>query len=309
MNRKRRSGQMSMQDALQQWRDRLEPELAMSGDQPESATCDTCNGAGWVLPHSGALMSSAYVCPAGCQFAQGFIAYRRDARFRRAGIPKQYQTLSFATFEALPPAAKLGKLMGYAALLEFIEPDNEFRVSRHNLAWRLHALMGDATPDRIDQWLHEPDDIRQGVALQGPAGIGKTGLTIAAMNVLLDRGVDVRYMRVYGVIAELRSTWKDGTELETLQDFQQCPILVLDEFNLIDAEAKALPHQAEYMTQIIRYRAAAELPTLITCNINRDQFYDQWGVQCADVVMALCQWVVMGGTKLRQTDSNLGEAL
>lgn len=309
MNQKPRKGSsMTMQQALDQWRAALQPQID-AANEPEIMECNTCNGAGWVLPYPGAPMSSAYVCPAGCRYAQNFIAYRRDARFRRAGIPVQYQSLTFETFEALTSDQKLNKWLAYTAMREFAEKENHFQVSRHRLAERIKKRFGKGTPARVLDWLTVPDIVKRGVALQGEAGVGKTGLTIAAMNALLDWGADVRYMRVYDVIVLLRETWREGSEREVLQDLQECPILVLDEFNLIDANAVAKPHQAEYMTSIMRYRAAAGLPTLITCNISKEQFYTQWGVQCADVVMMMCHWIQVGGLKLRQTDDDMGDAL
>jgi DNA replication protein DnaC len=308
-NRLRKGKTITMQQALDELRASVQSQIDASGTSLEPEQCDVCNGAGWVLPYAGAAMSSASVCPLLCDAAKQFIEYRRAARFRRAGIPTRYQALTFATFEALGFDQKLNKWLAYAAMREFADKDNGFRVSRHRLAERLKAQFGAATPARVLQWLADTDVIKRGVALQGEAGVGKTGLAIAGMNAMLDLGIDVRYMRVYDVIVLLRETWQQGSERDVLQEFQECPVLVLDEFNLIDASAVAKPHQAEYMTSIMRYREAAGLPTLITCNINKEQFYHQWGVQCADVVMVACHWIAVGGMKLRQTDDDMGDAI
>lgn len=306
----KRTGSTSLRAALRDWQARLDASSPSAVDTPTTPAepiCPVCHGAGWVLPQVGATMAEAVVCPAQCAAARRFIDHRRQARYSRAGIPEQYQRLTFATFEALTAEQRGGKLLGYAMMLEFVGAAQQvslWAVARHLTNW-----FGRGVPARVTGWLQVPDVVKRGVVLQGEAGVGKTGLAIAAMNALLDQGMDVRYMRVYDVIVALRETWREGSERDILQDFQQCPVLVLDEFNLIDAQAVAKPHQTEYMTAIMRYREAAGRPTLITCNVGREQFYAQWGVQCADVVMALCHWVPVGGLKLRQTEQDLGDAL
>jgi len=86
---------------------------------------------------------------------------------------------------------------------------------------------------------------------------------------------------------------------EIVKSIKTAPVLVLDEFNVPNVSAD----KSRLVEEIIRYRHGNRLATIITCNVNPQEFESMWGGRTADVTMESAHWIELGGAKIRKTDS------
>lgn len=142
------------------------------------------------------------------------------------------------------------------------------------------------------------------VVLTGDVGLGKTGLAIAAVNQLRARCQSVVFIRVQELIRRLQETYDKNATTETTDNrtrfYASVPYLVIDEFGMKNYSNDRL----ELVENIIRERDRRGLPFMATTNLSKDEFYDCWRPQIADIV-AKAHWVQIGGVKLRQTTKNV----
>ena len=86
----------------------------------------------------------------------------------------------------------------------------------------------------VRKWANSYPDVKAGLLLSGPAGVGKTHLAVAALrHVLLERRIAVRARFEYlpQLLREVRSAWTDPslTEAARLAPVTRAEILVLDQ--------------------------------------------------------------------------------
>lgn len=145
------------------------------------------------------------------------------------------------------------------------------------------------------------DRVSNSVALRGDVGLGKTGLAVAAVNLLRANGQAVVFTRVQSIIRRIQDTYGDAAT-ERLDDvlsfYASAPVLVIDEFGL----ERYADDRLEKLEEIIRGRDRKGLPLMITTNLSLDDLYRLWKPRIADVV-AKAHWVAIGGLKLRDTST------
>ena len=86
----------------------------------------------------------------------------------------------------------------------------------------------------VRKWADAYPDVKAGLVLTGPAGVGKTHLAVAALrHILLDRKIAVRARFVYlpQLLREVQGVWKDSTltEERLLASVTGAEIVVLDQ--------------------------------------------------------------------------------
>lgn len=244
--------------------------------------CKFCNDTGYVIkdvepghPDFG----RAVPCPK-CEIGKDLQRTIIERRFKSSGLPKRYQVMSFDSFMAFPETVRKDKMDAYHAAFQFASDPYQ------------QVTIGDKT--------------RNSLVLSGMLGTGKTGLASCAFNSLQARGCEVLYMRVDDVMMSLRATWRGGAEegeADRLQRFQQVNILLLDELQDND-EFEIMPHQKSYLESIIRYRNAAELPTIVTTNMSQAGIAENWGIRMADTLFQMSHFIVVGGISLRSLGIN-----
>lgn len=274
-------------------------------DSEPRSFCEYCNNTGMVkyadLPVSHRLYEKLVPCTQ-CQRGADIRDNILRTRINDSALPKLYRDADI--YRWLKNINSKGKLLAYAIALEFVESQKHI-ISSHGVANR---LIETAHIPEIRKHLEIPEMVFRGFAFWGPVGTGKTWLAAAVMNELLQQGEIVMYMRAQDIIQSLTDTWNkrnqdnEATSEESLlEQYKTVPYLFIDDMNIESRRGELLPHQRNYMETIIRYRSNNELHTFITCNINLDQFYEQWGERTADVLAADLYWAKVGGDKLRRT--------
>ena len=257
---------------------------------PLPPVCGECGGRGVVKhavdfghPDFGKIFAcSNPTCEAGIEQRARLAAMG----IQRTGLPAQYRTFSFATFDALTDQQKAGKVIAREAAWAWAQHGSV------NIANILDFYGVDHTEQSIN---------RTGLVLYGGLGMGKTGLAAAAIEHLVARGDLVIYIRARDLIQSVQDTYKIDSNLTRAQvedKFIKARFLVLDEMTLENVSAD----RKDIMEQVLRHRHAHRLPTFITTNHTLEQFYAAWGERTADVVAEMCAWVHVGGEKLRNTN-------
>jgi DNA replication protein DnaC len=270
-------------------------------DDVEAApiTCPDCDGFGCVrldVPMDDPRWGKLLPCPnPDCPVR----AVHREAAYaallQRAGVPGQYKELTFGTFFELTEAERQGKELAAACCWMFSTNDGQ--------TVNLRQAVGLTRPAEAPRYA---DLTKNWLVLQGGLGVGKTGLAAAVVNELASRGISAVFFRLQEMMTEIQSRYKsdddDGEKADdVLSRIQSAPVLILDECNVPGKTAS--DDKARIMEEIIRFRYARKLPTLLTLNADQDLFKLQWGERTADVVFAASHWVPVGGPRLRRSDT------
>lgn len=86
----------------------------------------------------------------------------------------------------------------------------------------------------VRKWADSYPDVKAGLLLSGPAGVGKTHLAVAALrHILFERGIAVtaRFEYLPRLLREMQGAWKDPslTEESRLAPVRRAEIVVLDQ--------------------------------------------------------------------------------
>lgn len=117
-----------------------------------------------------------------------------------------------------------------------------------------------------ESYAHEPFGWAM---IYGPYGCGKTHLAAAIANHRLEMGDPVLFITVPDLLDHLRSTFGPSSEIkydEMFERIRSVQLLVLDDLG----SENPSPWAKEKLFQIIDHRHSAELPTVITTNIEPD---------------------------------------
>lgn len=129
------------------------------------------------------------------------------------------------------------------------------------------------------------------LVIHGPNGSGKTHLAAAIAMNLRAKGRPVLFMRVPDLLEFLRHAYDEQslfvksvgeagsmTLLDRLETIRRAPVLVLDD---LAAESDS-PWVREKLYQILDFRGVERLPTVVTINIDPDEWPDKLGGRLAD---------------------------
>lgn len=283
----------SLGDAIHEMNPRLRAEmerLAAEGFAPERPAfeCDTCEDRGvvsYAVPFGHEFFGKLYPCPA-CQRGQQLLINQWRVRLQNAGLPANYQSLTFDTWQGLPEHLREGKRLATAAALLFVAGES------HTVS------LAEAYRMCKRRW-SGADVVRNSLVFQGPVGTGKTGLAAAIINAMLEQLQPVLYVRTQDFIMSVQARYGTGDEKPTSDDvineLRQAPVVVLDEFNLTDKS----PDRQSIIEKVVRYRHGQALPTIVTCNLNQEELRAHWGERTVSVLLAMAHWIPMGGEAIR----------
>jgi len=213
------------------------------------------------------------------------ICQRQQVQLKRWGathIPARYQNCSLEWFDAQSLAQRQGKIDGRAWAQRMVNGE-----------------MGD----------------KQGLALVGTFGAGKSGLMACIALAWMQRGVQVLWtdanemidaiLRVYEMDRhpELFKDLPQGerfTVSQIVESAQRAELLCLDDLGDVNATKDVTDHTRSKIYDVIRYRHANMLPTVITSNAaNYNGLEQMWGGRIAEKISESCEVVVMGGISFR----------
>lgn len=155
-------------------------------------------------------------------------------------------------------------------------------VPAHFRACRLDTYP-QATQDQRDlvaklrRWLDSPG--RPWLFLTGPTGRGKTGLGVALLFALADRGYSPAFSIMVDLLATIKATFggPDGdTEASILDVLYGADVFVLDDLGS-EYHRSAEDWTSEKIFQLIAGRHAADKRTIITTNLSLEQLQRKLG--------------------------------
>lgn len=260
---------------------------------PPPPQCSSCGDLGYVkydVPTHHSLFGKLHPCPNDeCPTAAARRSEAAARRLTRSGIPAKYAAFTFDTFYSQPAELLHGKQIAAAACWCMCDG-------------RLFSLEGAASLASLKGAY--PTEGRGWIVLSGPMGLGKTGLAAAVVNERASRGADSVFYRLADLFADIQGRYGRGADGgpsadDLLDDVKRSALLVLDECNV----PKPSEDKARIVEEIIRHRHGRDLPTLITTNLNPNEFATMWGGRTADVVLENAHWLNMTGPRLRRSAS------
>lgn len=200
----------------------------------EENKCSLCNGYGWVLFLNDEGIEYARECS--CQDA-----VKAKKRLETSGISKEFQNKGFKNFDDRGmEILKAAKAMSVDYCKRFIE----IRSTSHN-----------------------------SILFMGQVGSGKTHLSMAICNTLLNRyGQGVIYMPYREEILDMKqkmvadpTAYKDKVKL-----FKECPVLMIDDL----LKGKNTEADVNILFEIINYRYINCLPMVVSTEKTQEQLLD-----------------------------------
>ena len=130
--------------------------------------------------------------------------------------------------------------------------------------------------------------------LTGPSGCGKTHLAAAIAGRCIEQGQAALFMVVPDLLDHLRAAYQPGSEVgydELFEMVRNAPVLVLDDLGV----QSSTPWAEEKLFQLINHRYGAQLPTLITTNLDPAHFDSRLQTRLTDVALSQVHSLEPGG--------------
>jgi DNA replication protein DnaC len=132
--------------------------------------------------------------------------------------------------------------------------------------------------------------------LRGPAGTGKTHLSLAIAGEVAATGRQVIYGSVQRLLRQLEKEHFGREEGDSLDKLEVCDLLILDDLGT----EFATPFYTSTLYDLINTRLLAGRPTVISTNLNLKQLAERYGVQIASRIGGCFQPLLFAGQDIRQ---------
>lgn len=109
---------------------------------------------------------------------------------------------------------------------------------------------------------------KKGLYFHGPFGVGKTYFLGAVANQLAEKGIASMLIYMPEFVREIKSSFKDDSVDEKIDQFKHIPVLMLDD---LGAETLSAWFRDEVLGSILQYRMMNELPVFFTSNFTLPQ--------------------------------------
>jgi hypothetical protein len=260
--------------------------------------CLRCRDKGMYTPDVGisdSLFGKMMPCP-DCEKGQEVSREQWRRKYKVAELPLQFQGFTFGSWEdTIHEENKVGKYPAYTAARQFVDaPQHMVDLVSVFEAWNVPW----------EDW-RDPRP-KNSLVFYGEYGTGKTGLMAAIFNELLARGEQCLYVSTHGMIEDYQDTYREDAEQSTKEvvaKYKTAPILFIDDFNIHKTSADKL----DKIEQIIRFRYANVLPTLMTMNIDQAEFSRMWSDRSGVAAVAMAHWIKLEGAVLRRADPPVSE--
>lgn len=114
------------------------------------------------------------------------------------------------------------------------------------------------------------------LAFLGSPGAGKTHLTIAIANALLNQGISVRYMQYREALTTLvQVRFDEASYIKEIEKWKRCRVLLIDDlFKGAIRRDGTLGQEGTIIFEIVNHRYMAGKPVLISSELTMDKIVD-----------------------------------
>ncbi len=196
---------------------------------PVDPNCAECEGTGWKQTEKDGLTA---VVRCSCSKTVPLAG-----RLAQAGVPQRFNESSFDNFSCRLPG----------------DPNDYDKLSAAMLPVRHFAS-------------EYPTASYRGILLQGPPGVGKTHLAVAALRRLLDRGFDAVFFDYQTLLQRIRDGYNPSSNSSNREAYQtalDAEILLLDDLGAHRVTDWVL----DTVTAIINHRYNENKPIIVTTNL------------------------------------------
>ena len=139
-----------------------------------------------------------------------------------------------------------------------------------------------------------------GLFMYGKTGLGKTHLSLAIANVVIDRGYDVYYGSIQSIMDKLEAEHfgRLPREDSIKEDILNCDLLIIDD---LGTEFTTQYTNAE-LYNIINSRILSSLPTIISTNLELGDIADRYSHRVASRIIGSSEAVYFCGKDIRQME-------
>ena len=139
-----------------------------------------------------------------------------------------------------------------------------------------------------------------GLFMYGKTGLGKTHLSLAIANEVLNKGYDVYYGSIQSIMDKLEGEHfgRLPREDSIKEDILTCDLLIIDD---LGTEFSTQFTNAE-LYNIINSRMLSSLPTIISTNLEMEQVAEKYSQRVASRIMGSCDSMYFCGKDIRQLD-------
>lgn len=140
----------------------------------------------------------------------------------------------------------------------------------------------------------------QGLFMYGKTGLGKTHLSLAIANEVIDRGYDVYYGSVQSIMDKLEAEHfgRLPREDSIKEDILNCDLLIIDD---LGTEFSTQFTNAE-LYNILNSRILASLPTIISTNLSIEEVAERYSQRVASRIIGSTMAIYFCGKDIRQMD-------
>lgn len=189
-----------------------------------------------------------------------------------ANIPKALQTMTFDNFDLSYYPTNENPELGFVTDKSYLTYAKNAKKEAENF---VHSVIN-------------KDNNIQGIMFQGQVGSGKTHLSAAIANSLLQNNQNVLFLVVPDFLDEIRMSYGNFGEFnenQLMKKAKNSNVLILDDLgntNFSDWTKNKL-------FSLINYRVNNELPIIITTNLKIDELKDLLGERTISRIISVCK--------------------
>lgn len=138
----------------------------------------------------------------------------------------------------------------------------------------------------------------RGLYMYGKTGLGKTHLSLAIANVVIDKGYDVYYGSIQSIMDKLESEHfgRLPREDSIKEDILNCDLLIIDDLGTEFATQYTIAE----LYNIINSRILASLPTIISTNLDMSEIAEKYSQRVASRIIGDSEAIYFCGKDIRQ---------
>lgn len=232
----------------------MKPQKTLTASQP----CECCNGLGWIrddLPETHPDFGQL----ARCSCVADDVEQRRlDNLFQAAGVPPRYRDL---TLDGIPLEHRNRKHLAVAVA--------EMYMDRRHVVYSHLGEYSKVVASALNHQIPRPDEPRYSILFHGPFGVGKTGILSVVFQHLLKQGMAGIWIEYLDFVKEVQRGYGDGLSGDRLDAAREAPIIMIDDLGASSSRrGNETDDRSGIFYQVINYRHAEDLPTLMTSNLD-----------------------------------------